>query len=512
MDRVDGPDFRRRNLWTDAEEPREKFRERDSTQRAARLWALRCRAGNSMDEYATGHHKPKWWDLWAESHPEYLGLFRGRRGLSVKPQRSKLCVSNSNVAEAVAELAIAALRNGARSYSICEQDGSAGYCTCEKCSALDAIRVGEIPYKDQACTWRQVLTIAPLTDRYVLFWNRVAECVAAALPETPDRYLGVYLYSFYNDPPRGTQRLHPRLQATYVNNGQIEPSELRRRLEGWSRLTPHPLSLYLPPMFGAWPLWEFGEVTLPVFTLGNVHEGMMFCRELRIAGIQGNPNFTANNIGSHGLMAYALARWLWDADRTPEDILKDFTEHAFGSAANTMRQYFQTIEERQNLFPLPFVPREGAGEVNWLTHHLNVFEPSFVTQLLGLLDHALVQAQTEADRERVQLFRQNLVFTSAEVELERIWRAVEDPALSAQRPRIEGLCLIPESMPIPHGRVSMKEVLVAYRTCEDLYAGLWPENKSARPLFQRGEAARAVAKQRVGIQPSEVLPAAEWVE
>lgn len=49
------------------------------------FWSLRNRAGSSHNTYFGGHHRPSWWTIWSETHPEFIGLYRGQRGVRRSP-------------------------------------------------------------------------------------------------------------------------------------------------------------------------------------------------------------------------------------------------------------------------------------------------------------------------------------------------------------------------------------------------------------------------------------------
>lgn len=465
-DRVESPDFRMRNLWLSdyrGGAERSLLGENDPDAVAARMWSLRNRHGNSTEKYHTRHHTPDWWSLWSESNLEFIGLYRGERGWSSRPERSKLCVSNPGVAPAIAELAMEAFREQPNriSYSIAEQDGSAGFCSCQDCTALDERLPGEIYYADSPSIWQDWDETVPLGDRYAVLWNRISEIVEE---EFPDRYLGVYLHGFRIFPPRREESVSHRIRAVYVNNRQVDPEPLRERLEGWSRVMANPIALYIPPMFGAWPLADFERITLPVMTLENVRDGVILCRDLEIVGVRGSPNFASFTVGSHGVLAYALSRWLWDADLSTEEILQDFTQHAFGPEAGpVMMEYFQTMEARQNAYPAEIL---GSRRHDWMGHHLQVFTPDFVNELQTLLDQAEQQATSQEQQERIDLFRENLEFTAAQLEVERLVRQLEERETRTRRNQLQA----------------------AYTRCEELYAKLRPENRPPNPLFKRGKA------------------------
>lgn len=486
---VAGPHFKMRNLWLD-DEDRALLGEDDPATLEKRLWALRNRCGNATDKYHTRHHTPRWWELWADSNPEYLGLYRGQRGWRRNPPaevpdrllgRSKLCVSNPGTAEAVADLAKDAFRESdrRRSYSIGEQDGSGGFCGCSDCAALDELGEGIQRYGQRPGGAYRVGQEFTLGDRYTVFWNRVGEHVEE---EFPDRYLGVYLHGHRIFPPLREEHLHPRIRAIYVNNNQVDPEPLAERLRGWSKVSANPVGLYIPPMFGAWPSADFQRITLPVMTFDNVYEGVKLARELEMAGVRGNPNFSSFTIGSHGLMAYFMTRWLWDTDQTPQDLLDDFTEKAFGPAAPVMNQYFSAIEERQTAHPAEIInPRRH----DWMGHHLEVFTPEFVEELRKHLADAKEAAVEESQRERIALFEENLEFAAAEIAFERAWREFQD------------------------GEVDLGAVMAAYDRCQEVYQELSAANRPPRPLFQRGQAGTEMVISQF-FDTLQVLDSEEW--
>lgn len=132
----------------------------------------------------------------------------------------------------------------------------------------------------------------------------------------------------------------------------------------------------------------------------------------------------------------AYGRWLWNPELSTEEILDDFARHAFGP---------------------------------WLEHHLRVFSPEFVDEMMRYFDQALELAVEDADKQRVNIFRKNLIYTAAELELERVWNRFEA------------------------GEISTDSVLQAYQRCEMVYADLPFETRPQSPRFKKGEAATAVA-------------------
>ena len=139
-----------------------------------------------------GHAFVKWPERFSKTHMDYFGVSPyGKPGIPSMPKYAKLCLSNPAVIDQI----IADWKaKGARKYlNICPNDGTAGFCHCEKCMALDVRKPGENFY-------------AHLTDRYLNFWNRVAK---RAIKERPDVMLTTYVYSYYRFPPRRERIEYP---------------------------------------------------------------------------------------------------------------------------------------------------------------------------------------------------------------------------------------------------------------------------------------------------------------
>ena len=127
-----------------------------------------------------------WQDKYLKEHPEYFGLnLYGRRGVEEgRSNRAKLCLSNDACIDQIISDWTSSGTN--KFLNICPNDGTLGFCHCEKCLALDERHPGESFY-------------ANLTDRYLNFWNRVT---ARALSVRPDVKVVTYIYSYYRHPPR----------------------------------------------------------------------------------------------------------------------------------------------------------------------------------------------------------------------------------------------------------------------------------------------------------------------
>jgi hypothetical protein len=114
-----------------------------------------------------------------------LALVNGVRG-NVKGERDSfvhLCVSNEGTVNQIID---DWLKRGTNRYlNVCENDGTA-YCQCPECEKFDI----NLPTDGR---------LIHRTDRYVQFWNRIAE---KAIAIRPDVRLIAYMYNEYRLPPR----------------------------------------------------------------------------------------------------------------------------------------------------------------------------------------------------------------------------------------------------------------------------------------------------------------------
>lgn len=111
-----------------------------------------------------------WWPQYGKSHPEWFALQPdGRRGPPnpAQPAGVKMCVSQSSLWAKVASGYVP----GQHGVSACEDDGDRGFCTCSKCSALDA------PL-NQSDPWD-----GSMADRYAYFWDMTAHQLQHTAPD-----------------------------------------------------------------------------------------------------------------------------------------------------------------------------------------------------------------------------------------------------------------------------------------------------------------------------------------
>lgn len=199
-----------------------------------------------------GHAFGDWQERFLKDHPQWFGLnvepawirpgSDGRGLPDSLAGRSKFCVSNPEVPEAI--VADWQARGMPKYFDICPNDGTPGYCHCANCLALDERRDGEC-------------FLSHLTDRYVWFWNRIAE---KAVRIRPDVKLVSYIYSYYRFPPRRERIEFPdnfvfSVVPSYIDDSLelykawqkagVRHFFLRPNYLCWSAVFPHGLEKFL---------------------------------------------------------------------------------------------------------------------------------------------------------------------------------------------------------------------------------------------------------------------------
>lgn len=282
-----------------------------------------------------GHAFGDYWERFGKDHPDWFALQpggsrdQGKKG----PERARLCVSNPGLQKQVAADAIAQLKANPALYcaSISPNDGGPQkFCTCPACEAWDAKDGPVIDIPGMTPDGKHV----SLTDRYVKFYNAVADLVAR---ELPDRKLGAYAYSAYSLPPLHVT-LRPNVIIGYVGFTYLNDAQRQAAQETWAAWgKAAPGGLFLRPN-----LFMTG-MGFPVFYPHRLGEDLKRCAETGMKVTDFDTCF--NHWALSGLNYYVTARLLWDPSQSVDGILDDYCRSGFGPAAGPVRQYFDRVEK-----------------------------------------------------------------------------------------------------------------------------------------------------------------------
>ena len=336
------------------------------------------------------------WHEHGATHPDWFALQPdGTRDQSKAGERWRLCVSNPQLIEHVAADIIKRLDGKATAaISLSPNDGGySNFCMCEDCKKLDApngpkVRMLVFPKPGEG--GRTEMDYVSLTDRYVHYWNAVAERVTKVVPE---QLFVIDAYSYYSDPPV-RERPHPNLVVRYVPN----------ETKGWAG-------------------WQAAGAKRGYWRPNNVHGGY------REGALKPSPHFTADTVryfAEHGTLAtdmdgvydnwatqgleyYVAARMSYDPSQTYDQLLTDYCRTGFGAGADAIKEYFLLIE--RGVTPVVINNRGYFPKI----------EPATLDQLRAQLTAAAkATADDPASRRRVDFLRAGFELTAVSAEAHKL--------------------------------------------------------------------------------------------
>ncbi|HRU05959.1 MAG TPA: DUF4838 domain-containing protein, partial [Candidatus Brocadiia bacterium] len=299
------------------------------------LWARRRRLGRSA-AFSFGHAFNYWLQKYGKDHPDWFAMMPdGQRVTPEKPypslERAKLCVTNPELPGFIAKQGMEYLEKNPSvlSFSVCPND-SRGYCMCPKCKALDPPE----GVKDTVNYPGMKPCLYPsLSDRYVWFWNRIAQCLG---DRYPGRYLGAYAYSNYRFPPL-REKLSPRVVIAYVGFNYLNNAYNAQSRKDWAGWAATGCKMFLRPN-----LLLVGHG----FPLNYALDLGADVKECARTGMLGTDfDSMTHQYASQAPIFDMLTRIMWDPSLDPQAVYDDFLRSAYGPAEPAMRRYWSEIEK-----------------------------------------------------------------------------------------------------------------------------------------------------------------------
>jgi hypothetical protein len=340
------------------------------------------------------------WDEFGTAHPEWFALQPdGTRDQSKAGGRWQLCVSNPQLVEHVAADIIKRLGGKPQpALSLSPNDGGySNFCMCDECKKLDAPngpKIRMLVFDKVGESNRHEIDYVSLTDRYVHYWNAIAERVTK---EVPDQLFVIDAYSYYSDPPV-RERPHPNLVVRYVPN----------ETAGWQG-------------------WLNAGAKRGYWRPNNVHggyregavkpTGRSTAEKVRFFATHGalatDMDGIYDNWATQGIEYYVAARLSYDPSLTFDELLADYCRTGFGAGAESMRQYFLLVET--GVTPVVIANRG----------HFPKIEPATIDKMR---EHLVTAAKATADdgpsRRRVDFMRAGFELTAISAEAHRLKNAV----------------------------------------------------------------------------------------
>ena len=372
------PPVRSRRLWGhNVGEPER------AVWRGATKW-VRRNAGRSpvvvSETHAWGNLLPK-----KDPDPEWFAI--KRYDDEGQPVRGKqFCVSNPEVAELVSRTLIERFAADPTlvSQSISPVDGG-GACICLECRALD------VPGYLEPSSGKPVLS-----DRYMYFYNQLAERVSKHFP---DRYLAFYVYSDYSRVPRKYDELHPMLLPTFApiryprlqsmfNPLSDQNIRLRNEINAYTQTASH---------IGYYGYnYNLAEMVVPFSKISIWSQDLPWLiNEKKLIHLTMETFANWNTSAPHN---YLSARYPYSGE-DPADIMDDYFEKLGGAAAQPLQTYWREVDEAFAGADIHSGSFYGVEQV---------MTPQVLAGLQAHLDAAAERAETEREQQVVKLFQSGL--------------------------------------------------------------------------------------------------------
>ena len=357
-------------------------------------WFTWQRLGGSLG-LAGGHAFGDAWKQWSVDHPEWFAMQRnGSRDQSkLGPERSRFCVSNQKLIEAIAKEKIKELSAGAKSVAIGPNDGGlATFCMCPKCKMLDPPEGRSITLLDATGNkGRTYFEYVSLTDRFVYFWNEIAKRVVAV---HPDAWLTADAYSVYTDPPL-RHELHPNIAIRFVDIWYLDDAEHKVGRARWDAWAEKASKLY----FRSNLLLAARRYGTPVVYVHKLAQDFQYLAHHSMIGT--DLDSCTHHWATQGLNYYVAARLHWNPDLDVDALIDDYCQSGFGAAADSVKRYFMRIEKLTN----------EIAAARPALHPATPYTFEVIEQLRAILDEATRQASAPKTRARVAFLRRGLDYT-----------------------------------------------------------------------------------------------------
>ncbi len=359
---------------------------------------------------ASGHSYGDYWERFGAQHPEWFAMEpSGSRDQSRSASRARLCVSNEDLVEQIAKDRIAHIeKTGDKSVAIGPNDGgTTSFCVCDACEKLDAPSERKIMLTDfSPGADRRQFEHVPLTDRYVHFFNAIADKVAAVYPEV---WLTADAYSVYSAPPVKA-KLHPNIAIRYVGVSYLNEERRHLGVADWNAWAAAAEKIY----FRSNLLLAGRREGTPAIYPHKLAED--FSKIAHNSMIGTDLDSCMNNWATQGLNYYVMAKLLWNPDLDVDALIDDYCRAGFGAGGDAVKRYLLRLEQL-------------TDEI--ATNELTVTEPytpEVIAELRAILDEAAAKVNDDVKaKARVEFLRVGLEYTDAYCDIYRIdreWQAL----------------------------------------------------------------------------------------
>lgn len=374
-----------------------------------------------------GHAFGYFYEKFGQDHPGWFALQPDGSRRQESNHRARLCISNTDLIDHIANQIIqeASEDPTQRSVSLSPNDGGSDqFCMCEVnaqglpgCRTLDPANAPKLDDVRHGATHS-------LTDRYVWFWNQIAQRVVKVHPHM---LFTIDAYSAYKLPPVERQ-LHPNLVVRYVG-----------RMEDWDEWSQKASKIYWRPNL----LHAGSDIAIMELRKRDLN---WLKHALHHGAFAIDVDSITHSWATRGMDYYLWSRLAWNPDLEIDAIIRDYCDHGFGKAAQPMYQYFQKMAELTEARLAKGFDDAPEGEYVLpaaCEHFGEVYTDEAMKEMANLLDAAdVVAAQEPEVRERIAFIRAGLEYSAMQAWSYRMLEAWERQGMSrdnfaALAPKVE---------------------------------------------------------------------------
>jgi len=261
---------------------------------------------------------------WYGASPETRAFFESLPKEQFHESGTQLCLTNEEMRKELVKNALEALRKNpsANIISISQNDVQ-GFCTCEKCRAIDEANESH-------------------AGTLITFVNQVAEEIEK---EFPNVWVDTLAYQYTRKPPK---LVKPRknviirlctIECSFLQtleNGE-KNADFKADIEGWSRISPQ---LYI------WDyVTNFVNYCIPHPNMNVLAENIRFFEKNHTVGLfeQGDKHTTVGDFVE--ARAWVISHLMWDSTQDENALWKEFFDGYYGPASAGLMEYLRVIHK-----------------------------------------------------------------------------------------------------------------------------------------------------------------------
>lgn len=379
LNEVHTPVFPVHNIWLDRTNPDEV------------KWARRMRMGSSYI-FDGGHAFENWYDSYGKTKPELFALQKNGTRIPMTPKGAHQCLSNLEIDKIWFSSAYQLLNRRAYQYSVSasfNDAGQEGFCLCKSCRNMDPQGAPAGTYYYGGTYHGEKFQMPAITDRYMIFVNRLADVLNY---QWPGKFVAYTAYRNGITPPVAVKPLSNVIVFfagfSYVDERCRNLSH--KYFDGWRNLTE---KIIIRPN-----ILHHGAA-MPLNYSRKLAEDVNYCADKNIYGF--TYDGTPKNWGSGGINYYILARMLDNPQLQYKELFDEYCLRMYGEAASDMIHYYKELELFTNR--IASSGNSNGIQTGWGWHMPEYYNDNEINKFCEILNGAKKCARDGKVIERIDL-------------------------------------------------------------------------------------------------------------